>query len=281
MSTAAPKSGPGTRTLLHSNPVISRLSRIDERSETDAATYRGIAVKTSWFLAVTLVGMLLHLVVKGMMADEPVWQSITVYEKFTVSLTRKEAVIAAAVLLLGFVCELVGIFVRKTIPVTGTLYAASQGYVISFLVFKVLTGYEHLGLEAFLLTVAVVAVMSYLYASSIVRVDKKFRTVLLALVLGSIGLGLLGFLGTLIPATRPYVQALAQNTGLIIAMDVVGLVIAALFLISDFSMVDDCVRLKYPKAYEWSAAFGLVFTVIWIYLKILDLLMRFADDKKN
>lgn len=48
-----------------------------------------------------------------------------------------------------------------------------------------------------------------------------------------------------------------------------------------FAVVDDCVREGYPKSYEWSAAFGLVFTVIWIYLKILDLLMQLAGDKDN
>ena len=186
-----------------------------------------------------------------------------------------------AVLVAGFVCELLGIFARKTIPVTGTVYAASQGYVISFLVFKVLTGYEYLGLEALLLTVAVVAVMSYLYSSGIIKANKKFRTVLLSLLLGSIGLGLLGFLGTLIPATRPYVQTMLQHPGFTIAMDVVGLIIASLFLISDFAMIDDCVRDHYPREYEWSAAFGLVFTVIWIYLKILDLLMQIAAKDKD
>lgn len=43
----------------------------------------------------------------------------------------------------------------------------------------------------------------------------------------------------------------------------------------------DCVKDGYPKEYEWSAAFGLVFTVIWNYLKILDLLMRFVGNKNK
>jgi len=72
-----------------------------------------------------------------------------------------------------------------------------------------------------------------------------------------------------------------QNSVLMIALDVVGLVIAALFLISDFTVIDNCVKEGYPKEYEWSAAFGLVFTVIWIYLKILDILIRLTgkDNK--
>ncbi len=269
------------KTLLHSNPVLTRMGKIKERSETDAATNQGIAVKTAFFLAVTLVGMVAQLLVKSAMAREPVWHSFEFYERFAVTLAKKEVIILAAVLVVGLISELVGVFARKTIPVTGTLYSASQGYFISFLVFKVLTGYEHLGLEALLLTVAVVAVMSWLYASGTVKADKKYRTVLLALILGSVGLGLMSFLGSLIPATRPYVQAMTRNPVISIGMDVVGLLIAALFLISDFSMIDDCVKQHYPKEYEWSAAFGLTFTVIWIYLKILDLLMQLVDDKKK
>ena len=269
------------RTLFHSNPVLSRLSRAEARDVSNAATYAGIAAKTSYFLLVTLAGMVAQLLVKAAMASEPVWQSCTIYKKFTLSVSKTEALILVAVLVVGLICQLVAIFGRRTIPVTGTVYSASQGYLISFLVFKVLTGYEYLGLEALLLTVAVVLVMSWLYTSGLVRGGKKFRAVLLSLVLGSIGVGALSFVGSLIPATRPFVQAMMQNSGLCIALDVVGLVIAALFLISDFSVIDSCVQEGYPKQYEWAAAFGLVFTVIWIYLKILDLLMQFAGNKDN
>jgi len=281
MSTITRESRTGTRPLFHANPVLSRLSKVTERSDTRAATYRGIAVKTGYFLLVTLVGMVAHLLVKQALAGEPVWQTFELFKKFTVSLGRTEVIVLAAVVLAGFICELVGIFAQRTIPVTGTVYAACQGYFISFLVFKVLTGYEYLGLEALLLTVAVVAVMSWLYTAGIIRAGKKFRTVLLTLLLGSVCVGVLSFLGSLLPATRPFVQSMLQNPAVSIALDVIGLVIAALFLISDFSMIDECVRSGYPKKYEWSAAFGLVFTVIWIYLKILDLLIQITGKNRN
>ncbi len=270
-----------TPSLLRPNPILNRMSKITERSESDAATYGGIAVKTSFFLVVTLVGMIAQLLVKNALANEPVWQSFEIYKKFVVTLSLKETYVLGGALILGLICEFVGIFARKTIPVTGSIYALSQGYFISFLVFKVLVGYEYLGLEALLLTVAVVLVMSWLYTSGIIKADKKFRTVLMALMLGSIGLGVLSFVGYLIPFTRPFVQGMMDNALIAILVDVLGLVIAALFLISDFSMIQTCVDEKYPKNTEWYAAFGLVFTVIWIYLKILDLLMRFAGDNKK
>lgn len=279
MSTAFRKSSAKTGTLLRANPILNRLGKVQERAETNTATYAGIASKTTYFLVVTLVGMVLQMIVNAALASEPVWQQFTVYERFTVSLNLKETLILGAVAAVGFICELVGVFVPRTIPVTGTVYSAGQGYLISFLVFKVLAGNEYIGLEALLLTVAVVAAMCWLYSSGIVKVDQKFRSVLLALVLGSVGFSLISFIGSLIPATREYVQMMLQNSWLTMIIDVIGLVIAALFLISDFNMVDTCVREGYPKKYEWVAAFGLVFTVLWIYLKILDLLMELNGKK--
>ena len=281
MTTISGRKSAAPKSMLRSNPILNRLSKVQERAEANTATYAGIASKTTFFLLVTLVGMMAQLLVKAAMANEPVWQSFTVYEKFTVSMSKTEAIVLGVALVVGLIGQLVGVFAQKTVPVTGAVYSASQGYVISFLVFKVLNGYEYLGLEALLLTVAVVAVMSWLYTAGIIQADKKFHTVLLTLMLGSVAFSVIGFLGSLIPATRPYVEAMLQNAALTIALDVIGLIIAALFLISDFSVIDNCVKQGYPKKYEWYAAFGLVFTVLWIYLKILDLLMQLSSKNKD
>lgn len=282
MSTLSGRKPSARQSMFRANPILNRLSKMKEEStSSDLATYGGIASKTTFFLVLTLAGIVLQQIVMQAMQNESALATITLYEKFTVTFARKEIVALAAAVIIGFIAELLGIFVTRTVPVTGSIYSVSQGYVISFLVFKVLKGYEYLGLEALLLTVVVVAVMSWLYKAGVIKDGKKYRLVMLSLVLGSIGFSLLSFLGSLIPFTRPYVQTMMQNPGLTIALDVIGLVIAALFLISDFSMIDRCVKDGYPKQYEWSAAFGLVFTVLWIYLKILDLLMQFSgkDDK--
>ena len=242
-----------SRSMFYSNPVLTRLSRVTERVDDGAATYAGIASKTAFFLLITLVGVVAQLMAKALFAGAPVWQTITIYEDFSLALSKPEAIIFGVITTVALIAEFSGIFIRRSIPVSGTIYAAGQGYVISFLVFNVLSGYEYLGLEALLLTVAVVLVMSWLYTSNRIRDNKKYRTVLLTLFVGSIAIALLSF----------------------------GVVIAALFLISDFSLIQNCVEQSYPKEYEWAAAFGLVFTVTWVYLKILDLLMRMANKGKN
>ena len=211
MSTLQGEHKAKTRTMFHANPVLNRLSKVNERAEGNTATYAGIASKTTFFLAITVLGMIAQLLVRAALASEPVWQSFELFEKFTVTLGRTETMVMVGVTVIGFIAELLGIFARRTIPVTGSIYSACQGYVISFIVFSVLKGYEYLGLEALLITVAVIAAMSWLYTSGVIRGGEKYRAVMLTLVLGSIALGLLSFIGSLIPATRPFVQAMTQN----------------------------------------------------------------------
>ena len=272
----------GTKSsLLRPNPILNRLNKVEERSEENAFTYNGLASKVTFFLVMTLLGVIAQTFVKNMMASEPIWQTIKVYDKFTLDIRRTEAVILGGVMIVGFISEMIAIFARSTTAVTGTIYAAAQGYFISFLVFNVLKGYEYLGLEALLLTIAVVGVMSWLYSSGRLRDTPKFRVVLITLVLGSLGIALLSFILTLIPATRSFAQSIFGNPIMSIGLDLIGIAIAAMFLISDFSMIDTCVREGYPKSYEWYAAFGVVFSVLWLYLKILDLIMQVAGKNKD
>ena len=61
---------------------------------------------------------------------------------------------------------------------------------------------------------------------------------------------------------------------------IAGIIIASLFLLADFNTVQYIVENGLPKKYEWIAAFGLVFTIVWIYFKVLDLLAR-AKNNNN
>ena len=94
-----------SRTLLHPNPILRRLSRVNERTAADAATYSGIAVKTCIFLALTMIGMIAQLLVSAAFANAPVWQSFTFYGKFTVNLTLTETAIVGAALSRNFLAS--------------------------------------------------------------------------------------------------------------------------------------------------------------------------------
>ena len=265
--------------LLASNPVLRRLNKLDEVAETNSATYGGIVVKTIYFMLFTIAGIVLHFVLENYLATGQLVEFSI--RDFPVSLYTGELIALGASVILAIVFQLLAFFARATTPVTGALYCVTQGYMIAFIVFKVLKGYEYLGALALAITLVIILTMSILYATGIIRVTKKFKMVMITLFVTVIGSSLLVLVGSFIPFTRPLVAQMQSNYPLTIAVGVIFIIIAALFLICDFDTIDHVVNDKLPKKYEWGAAFGLAFTFIWLYLKVLDLIMTIAGNNKN
>ena len=151
------------------------------------------------------------------------------------------------------------------------------------MLFKVLGAYklEYLGFLALLITMLIIAVMSILYTTGVIRVTKKFKMVITTLFVTMIATSLFTFIGSFIPAFQPLVKAIQNNFALSIAASIGFIIIAALFLICDFDTIDHVVNDKLPKKYEWQAAFGLSFTILWLYLKVLDLIITIAGNNNK
>jgi uncharacterized YccA/Bax inhibitor family protein len=258
---------------------MRRLDNVTEVDETNSATYKGIAVKTAFFLLFCVAGILLQLaLVNTLSAGDLIEFSV---KGFDVSMYSYELYALIGSVILAIVFQLMAFFAKATTPVTGALYCVTQGYMISFIIFKVLKGYEYLGALALAITLMIVLVMSILYATGVIRVTKKFKMVMLTLFATTIASSILVFIGSFIPATRGLVASITGNLGFSIGVSVVFIIIAALFLICDFDTIDHVVNDKLPKKYEWAAAFGLAFTVLWIYLKVLDIIMTIAGNKRD
>ena len=264
--------------ILASNPVMRRLNKINEYDVTNAATYGGITAKTVYFLLFTIVGIVLQLILAKTFATG---EAFTVNIKgFEVTMFKTEAIALGVSVIAAIVFQLLAFFAKATTPVTGALYCITQGYFISFLIFKVLAGMEYLGALALAITIVIILVMALLYTKGIIRVTKKFKAIMLTLFVTVIAVTLLTLICSFIPFTRPIVQAIRGNLVFSIGFSVIFIIIAALFLICDFDTIDHVVNDKLPKKYEWHAAFGLAFTVIWLYLKVLDIIITIAGSKK-
>ena len=258
---------------------MRRLDKVDDYAETNAATYGGITLKTIFFLLFSVAGIILQQIISAQLATGKSFQlSIS---KFEFTLFVGEAIALGVAVVLGIVFQLLAFFAKATTPVTGALYCITQGYFISFLIFKVLKGYEYLGALALGITMAIILVMSILYSTGAIRVTKKFKMVMLTLFVTMIAISLLSVIAYFIPFTRPLIMELRNNLVFSIGVSVVFIIIAALFLICDFATIDHVVNDRLPKKYEWQAAFGLSFTVLWLYLKVLDLIITIAGNNKN
>ncbi|MED9970063.1 MAG: Bax inhibitor-1/YccA family protein [Ruminococcus sp.] len=270
------------KSFFRSNPVMNRLNKIDEVAGNEkAAGYGRITVKTAYFLLVTLGGMMLYLVLNSTLFASQAQTLHMNYRGFEVSTSAMQVAFAAGAGILAIITQLVAAFARNTIPVSGTIYSLCQGFILSFTIFTLIKGYEYLGLLALGITVIVVLCMAILYSTGTIRVTQKFRMVMFTLFMSMVGISLLSFVGFLIPFTRPFVSMIMGNFWVSIGLTILSILIACLFLISDFATIDNVVENKMPAKYEWMAAFGLAFTVIWIYVKILDLLIQIVGNSKK
>lgn len=271
-----------TNSYFRSNPVMNRLSGVDERaSDSRAASYGGIMAKTAFFLLWTVAGMMIYLVLSnGIFASQPETISFN-FKGFLVSTSPMEIGFFIGAGILAIITQLLAAFVRPSIPVTGTIYSVCQGFIISYLIFTVLKGYEYLGLLALAITIVVVLTMAILYVTRVIRATKKFRMVIATLFAAMIGISIFTFIGYLIPLTRPFVSLILGNFWISMGLTLLSIIVATLFLISDFAMIENVVENRLPAKYEWSASFGLAFTILWIYVKVLDLLIQIVGNSKK
>ena len=268
------------KTLLGSNPVMRRLEKVDDYAAENCVTYSGITVKTTFLLLMTVVGIFLQVILSKQFAFGETY--MISYQGFKVEMYMGETIALAAAVILGVIFQLLAFFVKATTPVTGALYCVTQGYFISFLVFKVLHGMEYIGVLALALTILIILVMAILFTTGVIKITKKFRMVMFTLFITVIAISLITLIASFIPFTRGIVSAIMGNFWVSVGISLIYIVIAELFLISDFAVIQDAVNNQLPKKYEWQAAFGLAFTVLWIYLKVLQLLITiFGRGSRN
>ncbi|MGN1467895.1 MAG: Bax inhibitor-1/YccA family protein [Ruminococcus sp.] len=256
------------------NPIIHKFAGVEERAsgQESKASYLGITVKTLFFLLVTAVGFGLYYIIAPYLAiGEPI-----VLEQFEIYIPQ--AALALGVVIFTIVMPLLACFISSTIPVTGSLYSLSQGMLISWISYTFAGRYNDVIILSVFITLVLVFSMLLLYTTGTVKPNKKFRTVVTTLfatfVITSIAFGIAYF----IPALRGFVDLIVGNFVISIAFSVVGIIIACMFLLCDFDTIQQTVEKGLPKKYEWLASFGLAFTIIWLYLKVLDILMRLKDN---
>ncbi|MGE3818326.1 MAG: Bax inhibitor-1/YccA family protein, partial [Isosphaeraceae bacterium] len=166
-------------------------------------------------------------------------------------------------------------------PWTAPVYAALEGVFLGALSYLIehsgIRGaYPGIALQAVSLTVGVLFVMLFLYGSRTIRVTQKLRTGIIAAT-GALCLVYLGsFLLTMFGVPVPFLRN-GTPLGIGISLVVVGL--AAFNLLLDFDFIENASASGMPKSMEWYGAFGLIVTLVWLYLELLRLLRQFADRR--
>ena len=172
----------------------------------------------------------------------------------------------------GFVFAMVTIFKKTWSPVTAPIYALLEGLVLGGLSAMFELRYPGIAMEAVGLTFGTLFVMLFLYKSGVIKVTQKFR---MGVVAATGGIAIFYLLTWLLSMFHISVFASVFGSGLIgIGFSLFVVAIASLNLVLDFDFVEQGVAYGAPKYMEWYAAFGIMVTLVWLYLEMLRLLSK-------
>jgi uncharacterized YccA/Bax inhibitor family protein len=171
----------------------------------------------------------------------------------------------------GFICAIVTIFKKEWSPVLAPVYALLEGLVLGGLSALFEVRFPGIAIQAVCLTFGTLLVLLLAYSSGMIKVTEKFRLGVVAAT-GAIAVFyvvqlVLGFFGV-------HFTSVNNASPLSIGVSVVIVIVAALNLVLDFDFIESGVRNGAPKYMEWYGAFGLMVTLVWLYLEILRLLSK-------
>ena len=241
------------------NPVFSGIKV--EEGINEAASVKGVAVKTALLLAIA--------VISGFLAIN---YGAVIYDNI---------VLYFGVLFGALICGIIGQTNPNAAKVCSVIYAVCEGILlglVSFLFEGVLSG---IVLSAVLVTATIFGVMLLLYSTNIVRVTTRFVRVMAGIGIAIILVSLFTLLSSIIAPNNALLMAYYDSPGLMILVSLILLIYGAFMLALDFEQVNSIVAHGFDKKYEWMASLGLMVTIVWIYIEVLRLLAiiaRFTRD---
>jgi uncharacterized YccA/Bax inhibitor family protein len=228
---------------------------VSDRKAT-AMTVTGTAGKALILLTIVCVCAAISWTQMGQGAIKPVWMFGT----------------AIAGLVLGLVTS----FKPAWAPITAPLYSAAQGFFLGMLSNFLNTRYPGIAIQAVAATLATSFAMLFLYSTRIIRVTNTFTK----FVVGATGALMLVYLASFAMSLFGMPMRFLHDSGPIsLAVSAFAIGLAALNLLLDFDFIEDQSNAGAPKSLEWYGAFGLMVTLIWLYIEMLRLLAKLQDRR--
>lgn len=177
-------------------------------------------------------------------------------------------------MLVGLVLSLIIIFKQKPSAALVLSYSAAEGVFLGAVtgVFEYLV--EGIALQAIMGTALVFIVMLVVYKTGAVKVTPKLTKWIIGATIAAAGLMLINMLMSFLGVN----MGLRDGSTMAIIFSIIVIGIAAFNFLLDFDMADQMIRAGMPSKWAWYAAFGLMTTLVWLYLEILRLLYYLNSD---
>jgi uncharacterized YccA/Bax inhibitor family protein len=180
----------------------------------------------------------------------------------------------------GFIVALVTIFKKEWSATTVPIYALLEGLALGG-ISKIYADAFEPGIvpQAIMLTLGILSALLFAYKSKIIQPTENFKLGLFAATAGIGVVYLISFLMSMFGSGGLPVMNPANSSMLSIGFSLFVVVIASLNLVMDFDFIETGAANGAPKYMEWYGAFGLMVTLIWLYLEILRLLAKLSSRR--
>ena len=228
--------------------VLNRNGATGPISKNDSMTIKGTVDKTAISLFIMIAS------------------GYYIYSEQIVSLTIPGCI-------LGFIVAIFTIFKKQYAPFTVPLYAVFQGLFLGGISFMYGQMFEGIVYNAVLLTVTILLSLLLAYRSGIIKATENFKLGVFAATGGIALFYLISFIASFFGGGLAIFDPTnGSMTSILISLFVV--IIASLNLVLDFDFIEEASENGAPKYMEWYGAFGLLVTLVWLYLEILRLLAK-------
>jgi len=176
--------------------------------------------------------------------------------------------------ILGFIMGIVVSFNVRLAPTLAPVYAILKGLCLGGISAYMEAIAPGIVVQAILLTLGILFSMLLIYKLRIIKVTENFKLMVASATMGIAIYYLIAMVGGIFGLNLPFIHD-SGTFGIIFSLVVVGL--AALNLVMDFNAIEEGAAQGAPKYMEWYSAFGLMVTIIWLYLELLRLLSKLRD----
>jgi uncharacterized YccA/Bax inhibitor family protein len=177
----------------------------------------------------------------------------------------------------GFGLAMVISFSKTIKPGLVVAYAAVEGLALGTLSHYYESFYPGIVSQAVIGTIAAFAGVLFMYRSGRLRATPQFTRAVLGAAIGYFILGLVSLVASFFGVGQGYGFYGVSGIGLLLA--VAGVALASFFLVLDFDQIEKGVIAGVPEKESWRASFGLMVTIVWLYLEVLRLISILRNDR--
>lgn len=174
----------------------------------------------------------------------------------------------------GLIAAIITVFKKTWSPYTAPIYALLEGLFLGGISAMFNASYPGIVIQAVALTFGTLFALLFAYKTGLIKVTENFR---LGVVAATGGIAIAYFISFILGMFGVNIGFMHSNGPVGIIVSLVIVVVAALNLVLDFDFIETGANQGAPKYMEWYASFGLMVTLVWLYLEMLRLLSKISS----